>query len=214
MTGRRQTSWLLTNIATAVNSNYCQPVNIQGREKKSYREGIFIKDFPRMDPIISEDIQKISAIISSRAFSSNIGDFVQSTSTHMNSSFLSTQPPRKENGTLLANVSTINQYIQLFRKKCQLPRYQMSHKLFGLIIEYGSKAHHLQWWPTSVFCFKKQIFNYTGGFGTEKTFNFSGKACFCRLERWNQFGLDNRRRLELNSHSTGRYWCQKEKAIS
>ena len=106
--------------------------------------------------------------------------------------------PRKENGTLLANVSTINQYIQLFRKECQLPRYQMSHKLIGLIIEYGSKAHRLPWWPTSVFCFKKQIVNYTGGFGTEKTFNFSGKACFCRLERWNQFGLDNRRRLELN----------------
>lgn len=91
MTGRRQTSWLLINIATAVNSNYCQPVNIQGRKKKSYREGIFIKDFPRRDPIIPEDIQKVSAIISSSAFSSNIGDFVQSTSTHMNSSFLSTQ---------------------------------------------------------------------------------------------------------------------------
>ena len=36
-------------------------------------------------------------------------------------------------------MSTINQYIQLFRKECQLPRYQMSHKLIGLIIGYGSK---------------------------------------------------------------------------
>ena len=33
----------------------------------------------------------------------------------------------------------------------------------------------------SVFCFKKQMFNYSGGFGTEKTFNFSAKACICRL---------------------------------
>ena len=31
----------------------------------------------------------------------------------------------------------------------------------------------------------------------EKKFNVSAKARFCRLERWNQFGLDNRRRLEL-----------------
>ena len=125
MTGRRQTSWLLTNIATAVNSNYCQPVNIQGREKKSYREGIFIKDFPRRDPIIPEDIQKISAIISSSAFSSNIGDFVQSTSTHMNSSFLSTQTRawKKRNLNSSLSLQRVASPADILRRASHIPSW-------------------------------------------------------------------------------------------
>ena len=125
MTGRRQTSWLLTNIATAVNSNYCQPVNIQGREKKSYREGIFIKDFPRRDPIIPEDIQKISAFISSSAFSSNIGDFVQSTSTHMNSSFLSTQTRawKKRNLNSSLSLQRVASPADILRRASHIPSW-------------------------------------------------------------------------------------------
>ena len=126
MTGRRQTSWLLTNIATAVNSNYCQPVNIQGREKKSYREGIFTKDFPRRDPITPEDIQKISAIMSSSAFSSNIGDFVQSTSTHMNSSFLSTQTRawKKRNLNSSLSLQRVASPTDILRRASHIPSWR------------------------------------------------------------------------------------------
>ena len=158
MTGRRQTSWLLTNIATAVNSNYCQPVNIQGREKKSYREGIFIKDFPRRDPIIPEDIQKISAIISSSAFSSNIGDFVQSTSTHMNSSFLSTQTRawKKRNLNSSLSLQRVASPADILRRAWHIPSWGRNawctpKNVCGRGYTKGS-SHILPAWPVYGAC--------------------------------------------------------------
>ena len=156
MTGRRQTSWLLTNIATAVKSNYCQPVNIQGREKKSYMEGIFIKDFPRRDPIIPEDIQKISAIISSSAFSSNIGDFVQSTSTHMNSSFLSTQGLKKRNLNSSLSLQRVASPADILRRASHIPSWGRNawctpKNVCGRGYTKGS-SHILPAWPVYGAC--------------------------------------------------------------
>ena len=134
MTGRRQTSWLLTNLATAVNSNSWSLllrtswiVNFTIVNLSTYREGKkkVIKDFPRRDPITPEDIQKISAIISSSAFSSNIGDFVQSTSTHMNSSFLSTQTRawKKRNLNSSLSLQRVASPADILRRASHIPSW-------------------------------------------------------------------------------------------
>ena len=62
MTWRRQTlAGLLTNIATAVNSNYCQPVNLFEVTGKGFLSKVFHEG-------THEDIQNISDIISSSTF--------------------------------------------------------------------------------------------------------------------------------------------------